>query len=85
MLERKCYCCGKTGHKSPSCHLKVKTPKEERAINKAKATEQSHLNTESKNSKDNKTSSNNNGNNNNNDNIPKAGVQHMSSFTKLMK
>ena len=48
MLEGKCYCCGKTGHKSPTCRLKDKIAKEEWAINKAKsneADEQSHLNT----------------------------------------
>jgi hypothetical protein len=49
MLEGKCYCCGKAGHKSPDCRLKDKTPKEDWAINKAKAqeqtTKQSHLNT----------------------------------------
>ena len=49
MLEGKCYCCGKAGHKSPTCRLKDKTPKEEWAINKAKAKEpkeQSHVTTE---------------------------------------
>ncbi|KAI2510062.1 Reverse transcriptase (RNA-dependent DNA polymerase) [Fragilaria crotonensis] len=39
-LEGKCYCCGKAGHKSPSCRDKGK-PKEEWAINKA----QSHAQT----------------------------------------
>ena len=39
-LEGKCYCCGKAGHKSPSCRDKNK-PKEEWAINKA----QSHAQT----------------------------------------
>jgi Reverse transcriptase (RNA-dependent DNA polymerase) len=68
MLEGKCYCCGKSGHKSPSCRLKDKTPKEEWAINKAKSTEQSHVNSETKDSKDNNTPSNNNNNNNNNNN-----------------
>ena len=33
-LEGKCYCCGKAGHKSPTCRDKGK-PKEEWAINKA--------------------------------------------------
>ena len=33
-MEGKCYCCGKAGHKSPSCRDKAK-PKEEWAINKA--------------------------------------------------
>ena len=37
-LEGKCYCCGKAGHKSPSCREKDK-PKDEWAINKA---QQSH-------------------------------------------
>jgi hypothetical protein len=37
-LEGKCYCCGKAGHKLPSCRDKNK-PKEEWAINKA---QQSH-------------------------------------------
>jgi hypothetical protein len=32
-MEGKCYCCGKTGHKSPQCHHKEK-PKSEWAINK---------------------------------------------------
>jgi Reverse transcriptase (RNA-dependent DNA polymerase) len=63
MLEGKCYCCGKGGHKSPSCRLKDKIPKEEWAINKAKSTEQSHVNSEVKNSKDDDSSSNNNNNN----------------------
>jgi hypothetical protein len=51
MLEGKCYSCRKAGHKSPDCHLRDKTPKEDWAINKVKAqeqttehTEQSHLN-----------------------------------------
>jgi hypothetical protein len=46
ILERKCYCCGKAVHKSPLCHLKDKTPKEEWAINKARITEQSHVNSD---------------------------------------
>jgi hypothetical protein len=37
-MEGKCYCCGKAGHKSPSCRDKDK-PKTEWAINKA---QQSH-------------------------------------------
>ena len=46
-IEGKCYCCGKSGHKSPTCRLKDKIPKEEWAINKAKAKEaQSHVNSE---------------------------------------
>jgi hypothetical protein len=40
-MEGKCYCCGKAGHKSPSCRDKNK-PKEEWAINKA---QQSHAQT----------------------------------------
>jgi hypothetical protein len=33
-MEGKCYCCGKRGHKSPTCRHKSK-PKDEWAINKA--------------------------------------------------
>lgn len=40
-MEGKCYCCGKAGHKSPSCRDKNK-PKDEWAINKA---QQSHAQT----------------------------------------
>ncbi len=40
-MEGKCYCCGKAGHKSPSCRNKSK-PKEQWAINKA---QQSHAQT----------------------------------------
>jgi hypothetical protein len=39
MMEGKCYCCGKAGHKSPMCRLKDKIEKDEWAINKAKAKE----------------------------------------------
>jgi hypothetical protein len=46
MLEGKCHCCGKAGHKSPTCRLKESIQKENWAINKAKAKEQSHINTE---------------------------------------
>ncbi len=38
-MEGKCYCCGKTGHKSPQCRHKDSKPKDQWAINKAKATE----------------------------------------------
>jgi hypothetical protein len=38
-MEGKCYCCGKPGHKSPTCRLKDK-PKDQWAINKASG--QSH-------------------------------------------
>jgi hypothetical protein len=40
-LEEKCYCCGKTWHKSPQCQFKDK-PKLEWSINK---TQQSHAQT----------------------------------------
>ena len=43
-LEGKCYCCGKAGHKSPSCRDKNK-PKEEWAINKAQSHAQAQANT----------------------------------------
>jgi hypothetical protein len=43
MLEGKCWCCGKAGHKSPTCRDKNK-PKEEWAINKLKDKDQSHVN-----------------------------------------
>ena len=42
-MEGKCYCCGKAGHKSPSCRDKDK-PKAEWAINKA---QQSYAQTQS--------------------------------------
>jgi hypothetical protein len=41
-MEGKCYCCGKQGHKSPTCREKNK-PKEQWAINKAKANEGSFV------------------------------------------
>ena len=44
-MEGKCYCCGKPGHKSPQCRHKTK-PREEWAINKAKAEQQSHVNSD---------------------------------------
>ena len=40
-MEKKCYCCGKKGHRSPQCQYKVK-PKAEWAINKS---QQSHAQT----------------------------------------
>jgi hypothetical protein len=42
-LEGKCYCCGKGGHRSSQCRYKSR-PKEEWAITKARAEEQSHAN-----------------------------------------
>ena len=33
-MKGKCYCCGKTGHKSSQCHHKEKTKREDWAINK---------------------------------------------------
>jgi hypothetical protein len=44
MLEGKCYCCGKSGHKSTTCRLKDSITKENWAIKKAKTKEQSHVN-----------------------------------------
>jgi hypothetical protein len=38
-MEGKCYCCGKPGHKSPSCCHKSK-PRDEWAINKAEINQQ---------------------------------------------
>ena len=38
-MEGKCYCCGKPGHKSPTCCHKTK-PKDEWAINKAEINNQ---------------------------------------------
>jgi hypothetical protein len=29
MMKGKCYCCGKGGHKSPTCRMKAKIPKDE--------------------------------------------------------
>ena len=36
-LECTCYCCGKKGHTSSTCHLKDKLPKDQWAINKSKS------------------------------------------------
>ena len=33
-FEGKCWCCGKTGHRSPKCPARNSTPKKEWAINK---------------------------------------------------
>ena len=44
-MERKCFCCGKPGHLSPQCRQKYK-PREEWAINKAIAEQQSHVNSD---------------------------------------
>ena len=49
-LEGKCYCCGKSGHKSPQCRCKNK-PKDKWFINKVQFTQKSTENT-------NKTSAN---------------------------
>jgi hypothetical protein len=38
-MEGKCYCCGKPGHKSPTCRHKSK-PRDEWAINKAEINQQ---------------------------------------------
>lgn len=45
LLKGRCYCCGKEGHKSPSCRYKDK-PKEEWAFAKLKNQAQSFLNSE---------------------------------------
>jgi hypothetical protein len=45
MLEGRCYCCGKSGHQSPTCQQKDTIPKNEWAINKAKQKDQNHVNT----------------------------------------
>ena len=36
-LEFSCWCCGKKGHKSSSCNLRDKIPRDEWAINKSKS------------------------------------------------
>ena len=38
MMDRRCYCCGKVGHKSPQCWYKDR-PKSEWVINKEKEKE----------------------------------------------
>ena len=43
-MEGKCYCCGRPGHKSPTCHQKGK-PKDEWAINIAEINQQQHTQT----------------------------------------
>ena len=58
-MEGRCYCCGKKGHKSPQCRESKNKPKEEWAINKAKAQEtqeQSHANVDTSNSNQSTTS-----------------------------
>ena len=40
-LEGRCYCCGKTNHRSDKCRQREKIPKVEWAINKAKTDEDS--------------------------------------------
>jgi hypothetical protein len=44
-MEGRCYCCGKEGHKSPSCWDKDK-PKDESAIHKLNNKDKSFLNSE---------------------------------------
>jgi hypothetical protein len=44
-MEGRCYCCGKEGHKSPSCRDKDK-PKDEWAIHKSNNKDTSFLNSE---------------------------------------
>ena len=57
-LEGKCYCCGKAGHKSPSCRDKNK-PNEDWAINQA----QSHAQAQANNTSDTSTVTSVNSNN----------------------
>jgi hypothetical protein len=47
-MEGKCYCCEKTGHKSPECRRKEKIPREEWAINKS---QQQHVQSKSNDAK----------------------------------
>jgi hypothetical protein len=42
--EGKCYCCGKGGHKSPTCRMKDKIQIDKWEINKAKSAEPSYMN-----------------------------------------
>ena len=65
-IEGKCYCCGKSGHKSPQCRMKDKIPREEWAINKAAKKENLHVHTSVNNSDE--TSSNNTNTNSSNSN-----------------
>ena len=57
-LDGKCFCCGKTGHKSPNCRWKDK-PKSEWVINKMKnqqqQQQQSHLSTNQSNQEQSQT------------------------------
>jgi hypothetical protein len=46
-MDGKCFCCGKSGHKSPACKYKDKSMSEW-AVNKSKNKQQSHLNTDSR-------------------------------------
>eukprot|EP00957_Ditylum_brightwellii_P017715 1334617-Ditylum_brightwellii.AAC.1 len=39
-MEGKCYCCGKTGHKSPQCTKKSTIARNDWAINKSQLLQQ---------------------------------------------